>query len=194
MKQLALQALAIVPVFVLHGTLSMLALFAYVLVTAGVSTTNTAKTRNLEQRLNTHVVLINTAQTTANGAQTSANSAQSTANSAQSSANSAQSTANSAQSTANSAQSTANNAQSTANGAFQIGSNYPGTLEVSGGVHASGVVEGDNGFSGPRYVTGGQGGVSSVGSAPGSYTPSYETSLASAINGIINRLNSSGLS
>lgn len=185
MKQLALQVLAIIPVFVLHGFLSMMALIAYVLITAGVSTTNTAKTRNLEQRLNTHVTLINNAHTAATNAQNSANTAQSLANSAQS-------TANSAQSTANNAQSTANAAQSTADGAFQIGSFYPGTLECNA-LHASGVVEGDGGFSGSRVVVGGQGGVSSVSGAPGSYSSSYETSLASAINGIINRLNSSGL-
>jgi len=35
--------------------------------------------------------------------------------------------------------------------------------------------------------------VSTVSGAPGSYSSSYETSLASAINGIINRLNSAGI-
>src|SRR6185312_7936840 len=82
MKQLTIQALAIIPVFILHGTLSMLALLAYVLATATVSTTNTAKTRALEQRLNTHVTLINNAQSSANAAQSTANAAQSTANGA----------------------------------------------------------------------------------------------------------------
>jgi len=172
MKQLTIQALAIIPVFILHGTLSMLALLAYVLATATVSTTNTAKTRALEQRLNTHVTLINNAQ---------------------SSANSAQSSANAAQSSANAAQSTANAAQSTANGAFQIGSTYPGTLETSG-LHASGFVEADSGYLGANVVIGNQGAVSPItGGTPSSYNTSWATQVGSAVNGIINRLNSSGL-
>jgi hypothetical protein len=50
--------------------------------------------------------------------------------------------------------------------------------------------------SAPNFTgtyAGGQAAVSTVASAPGAYSATYENTLASAINGIIARLNSSGL-
>ena len=58
-------------------------------------------------------------------------------------------------------------------------------------IHTSGNILSDTNFSGSYH--GSQGAVSTVGSAPGSYSSSYETTLASAINGIISRLNSAGI-
>jgi hypothetical protein len=82
-----------------------------------------------------------------------------------------------------------------ADGSFSAGSvstgHYDGSsIHVSGNAQADGSLSAGN-FSGSYH--GGQGGVSSVGGAPSTYSSSYETSLASAINGLINRLNSAGL-
>jgi hypothetical protein len=77
-----------------------------------------------------------------------------------------------------------------ADGTIFSGSFSGGSIHVSGNALADGSFGASN-FSGSYH--GGQGGVSTVSGAPGSYSSSYETSLASAINGIINRLNSAGI-
>lgn len=50
MRQLAMQAIALIPVLFLHGAALFVALFVYLFVTAGV-VTNTSKTRAVESRL-----------------------------------------------------------------------------------------------------------------------------------------------
>jgi len=80
-------------------------------------------------------------------------------------------------------------------GSGSFGSVYSGPYEGSS-IHVSGNAQADGSFSAGNFsgsYYGGQGGVSTVSGAPGSYSSSYETSLASAINGIISRLGSSGL-
>lgn len=77
-----------------------------------------------------------------------------------------------------------------------VNSNGGSTNEFSGAIHTGGNLVADGNFSAGNFggsYQGGQGGVSTVGGAPGSYSASYITSLASAINGCIARLNSSGL-
>lgn len=70
----------------------------------------------------------------------------------------------------------------------QLGVN--GSAHITGNHQVDGTLSAGN-FSG-TYI-GGQAAVSTVSSAPGSYSSSYENTLASAINGIISRLGSSGL-
>ena len=102
---------------------------------------------------------------------------------------------------------------SVAAGGAVSGSNFSGgSIHVSGNaqadgqiaatsfsgssIHVSGNAQADGSFSAGNFTGsyhGGQGGVSTVGGGPGTYSPSYETSLASAINGIIARLNAAGI-
>lgn len=82
-----------------------------------------------------------------------------------------------------------------ADGSFSAGSVSTGHYDGSS-IHVSGNALADGSFSAGNFsgsYHGNQGGVSTVSGAPGSYSSSYETSLASAINGIISRLNSAGI-
>jgi len=180
MKQVITQAVAAIPIFLLHGIVFYVVLCVYLIVSVNV-VTNTSKTRALESRMNNVVIpAIGTAQAQAQTATSNAATAQSTANSASSSASSAQSTANSAQSTANSAQSTANNAQ-------PQGAYWSGTFECDA-VHSAGAIEADGGFSGSNFSGSYAGGQSGVTTSDGTLA-----STASAVNGCISRLDSSGL-
>lgn len=83
-----------------------------------------------------------------------------------------------------------------ADGNFTAGGQVNADHYTGSSMHVGGAIVADSSISAGNFsgsYHGGQGGVSSVGGAPGTYSSSYETSLASAINGIINRLNSSGL-
>lgn len=66
-----------------------------------------------------------------------------------------------------------------------------GGVSADGNIHAGGTVSASN-FSGS--YAGGQGAVSPVtGGTPSTYTTAWASQVGSAVNGIINRLNSSGL-
>jgi len=70
------------------------------------------------------------------------------------------------------------------------------TNEMNGGIHSGGSVVADGSLRAGNFsgsYAGGQGGVSTVGGPGTTYSQSYITTLASAINGCIARLNSSGV-
>jgi hypothetical protein len=213
MKQIITQAIAIIPMFLLHGTVFYVGLFIYLIFTANV-VTNTSKTRTLETRLNSHVVATAPAvnfvanggtvggAVTVNGNHTVFGQVNAFSAGVSGTVTSNAVTTNSATVFGNvSASGTASSNVVSTNGISNFGdthtsgTNYSGAYEgssihVSGNSQADGSISAGN-FSGNYF--GNQGGVSTVGGAPGTYSSSYETSLASAINGIINRLNSSGL-
>jgi hypothetical protein len=85
----ALLTLAAAVAWFLPGHLVILALLVFFWGAAMVSTTNTAKTRALQTRVNGVVTQLGTTNGNVTNAQNTANSAQSTANSAQSTANGA---------------------------------------------------------------------------------------------------------
>ncbi len=69
-----------------------------------------------------------------------------------------------------------------------------GSASVTGtSAHFTANVQIDGNLNGGAIVVGGQAGVSTVSSSPSPPDAAYCNTLASAINGIISRLNSSGL-
>lgn len=75
MKQIIWQVAAIVPVLLLHGITGFIALMGYLVVTAGVSASNTAKVRATEARVNGVVTQLGTTNTNVATAMTTANNA-----------------------------------------------------------------------------------------------------------------------
>jgi hypothetical protein len=193
MKKLALTVATAVAWF-LPAHLVILALLVFFWGTAMVSTTNTAKARLTEQRVNGVIVqqgITNTNVTTAQNA-----------------ANSAQSTASSAQSTANSANSTANNAKTTADNAMPIsGGTFTGPV-TCGNLAVTGTFYGSGGPGGPLHVdaattvdsldiSGGAFFLSGTGitrqSSPGTISGTGTlSSLTNCCNAIIGQLRSTG--
>lgn len=74
------------------------------------------------------------------------------------------------------------------------GASSSATLAVAGNAHITSGVQIDGTLNGGPVVVGGQGAVSPVtGGTPSSYNTTWAGQVGSAINGIINRLNASGL-
>jgi hypothetical protein len=252
MKQLAMQAIAAIPVLFLHGIACYIALFIYLAVSMNV-VTNTAKTRAIEDRVgnleamtypNTGGTINGSVAATGNvqvngyvygsgggtlennsnihtsgvlqadsGVTTSGvnSSGQVIAGGAGGSAalevgGSGHLTANLQVDGTATASSGLNVSGGIENDSMHASANVQidGAATVNGGLtsgggiatasmHSTGNVQIDGNLNGGPVVVGGQAGVSTVGSAGGSYSATYEDTLASAINGIISRLNSSGL-
>lgn len=74
------------------------------------------------------------------------------------------------------------------------GASSSATLAVAGNAHIAGPAQIDGDLNGGPVVVGGQGAVSPItGGTPSGYTTAWASQVGSAVNGIINRLNSSGL-